>query len=150
MDLVKRDFDEYKINAEVENLWQELGVCVDDCRMLRWSSSSFARVLQNLSLSEAERDGWCWRCHFRSICLLDLECWSSCRLRCERQDVSEVDWRSSCRRSRLNRPLTTQEITDCKDQLYNRAVTQDSKGNEQPVLVLVSVRITAERRSISS
>ena len=54
---------------------------VDDCRMLRWSSSSFARVcqrvLQNLSFSGAERDGWCQRCHLRSICLPDFECRSS-------------------------------------------------------------------------
>ena len=64
----------------------------DDCRMLRWSSSSFARVCQrvsqNLPFSGAERDGWCWRCHLRSIYLPDLECWSSWRLGCEGQDAS--------------------------------------------------------------
>ena len=39
---------------------------------------------------------------------------------------------------------------DFKDQLYNnRARTKDSKGNEQHVLVQVSARSTADRRSIS-
>ena len=45
---------------------------------------------------------------------------------------------------------STQQIADFKDQLSNRARTKGSKGNDQYVLVQVSVRITAERRSISS
>ena len=45
---------------------------------------------------------------------------------------------------------STQQIADYKDQLSNnRARTKDSKGNEQQVLVQVSARITADRRSIS-
>ena len=45
---------------------------------------------------------------------------------------------------------STQQIANFKDQLSNRARTKDSKGNEKQVLVQVSVRIAAERRSISS
>ena len=41
-------------------------------------------------------------------------------------------------------------IADFKDQLSNRARTKGLKGDEQHVLVQVSARITADRRSISS
>ena len=45
---------------------------------------------------------------------------------------------------------STQQIGDYKDQLsISRARTKDPKGNEQQVLVQVSARITADRRSIS-
>ena len=35
----------------------------------------------------------------------------------------------------LNRPLTTQQIADFKNQLFNSTRTKGSKGNEQQVLV---------------
>ena len=58
-----------------------------------------------------------------------------------------------CLRSQLmqsEQKGSTQQIADYKDQLSNnRARTKDSKGNEQQVLVQVSARITADRRSIS-
>ena len=45
----------------------------------------------------------------------------------------------------------TQQITDYKDELSNnRGRAKDSKGSEQQVLVQVSARSTADRRSFSS
>ena len=124
---------------------------VDDCRMLWWSSSSFARVCQrvsqNLSFSGAERDGWCWRCHLRSIYLPDFECRSTWRLWCER--ATQTSYLGSGL-TQFEQEGSTQQIADYTDQLSNnRARAKDSKGNEQQVLVQVSARSTADRRSIS-
>ena len=100
------------------------------------------RVLQNLTFSGAERDGWCLRCHLRSIYLPDLGVHG-----CER--VTQT----SCLGSELTQFVqkeSTQQIADFKGQSSNnRALTKDSKGNEQQVSVLASARITADRRSIS-
>ena len=124
---------------------------VDDCRMLRWSSSSFARVCQrvpqNFSFSGPERDGWCWRCHRRLTYLPGFECRSSWRLWCER--VTKTSCLGS-EQTQFEQKESTQQTTDYTDRLSNnRARTKDLKGFEQQVLVQVSARSTADRRSIS-
>ena len=105
VDLVIRDLDVYRINAVVESLRQDLELVevrkslefveirgrLQDAELKLALRQSVPNSLQSLSFSGAERDGWCWRCHLRSICLPDLECRSSWCLGCERQDVSEAN-----------------------------------------------------------
>ena len=102
-----------------------------DCRMLRWSSKLRQSVPKSPSEPLTLRSGERWL-----VLEMLLEVDLSFRLRVAEfmvtVSVRETRClRSFCRKSQLNMPLTTQQIADFKDQLFNRALTKDLQGNEQ-------------------
>ena len=143
VDLVTRDLDVYRINAVVESLRQDLEL-VEVRKSLEFAEIhvrlqdaevELVKLRQSVPKSPSEslvlRSGERWLV-LEMLPEVDLSLQgSSAGVHGDLGVRDKMSRKRADRRSRLNRPLTTQQIADFKDQLFNRARAKDMKGNEQ-------------------